>query len=122
MKQIQSEQAYRAALHRIDELLPLVSEADMEKQTPHALELSALSDEVEAYEAVHYPIDKPTLLEILQLRMYEMGINQRGMAELLGISLPQMSAIMSGKKEPSLSVARSMSRKLNISPNIVLGV
>ena len=41
---------------------------------------------------------------------------------MLGISAPRMSEIMHGKTEPSLSLARTMSQKLNIDANVVLGV
>lgn len=121
MARIKSEAACRAALKRIDALLPITGD-DAPSSDPNMLELEMLSDMVYEYEQIHYPIEKPTLVSIIKLRMYEMGISQRGLAELLGISAAQMSAIMREKKDPSLSVARSMSQKLNISPNVVLGV
>ncbi|MCR5454670.1 MAG: helix-turn-helix domain-containing protein, partial [Bacteroidales bacterium] len=62
------------------------------------------------------------LLETIKLRMYEMGLSQKGIADLLGISELNMSDIILGKKEPSLSLARTISKKLNIEPSIVLGV
>lgn len=56
--EISSKEAYRAALARIEELLPLVND-----QTPiddkNYLELDMLSDMVEEYEDVYYPIGKP---------------------------------------------------------------
>ena len=109
MAQIKSEKAYRAALKRIDELLPVTGD-EANSSDPNMLELEMLSDMVYEYEQVHYPIEKPTLAGIVKLRMYEMGITQHALAELLGISSPQMSAIIRGKKDPSLSVARSMSQ------------
>ena len=81
-----------------------------------------LLDLVAEYENIHYPIGKPTLIDILKLRMYEMGLSQKAIAALLGISEPRMSEIMHGKTEPSLSLARTMSQKLDIEPSIVLGV
>jgi len=77
---------------------------------------------VEEYELIHYPIGKPSLLETIKLRMYEMGLSKKGIADLLGISELNMSDIILGKKEPSLSLARTISQKLNIEPSIVLGV
>ena len=52
----------------------------------------------------------------------EMGLTQQAVATLLGISAPRMSEIMHGKTEPSLSLARNISQKLNIDAGIVLGV
>lgn len=55
-----SKQQYEYALDRIEELLPLVTD-----ETPagdkNAVELTALSDVVEAYEKIHYPIAKPAV-------------------------------------------------------------
>ena len=54
--------------------------------------------------------------------MYEMGINQDELSELLGISPSCISDYLTGRSEPTLKVAREMSRILNIDANIVLGV
>ena len=89
---------------------------------PNYLELDMLSDMVEEYEDIHYPIGKPTLIEIIKLRLYEMGITQSKLAEMLGLSNARVSEILNGKSEPSLKIGRELSRQLNIDPEIVLGV
>ena len=58
----------------------------------------------------------------MKLRMYEMGINQAKLSELLGVSPSRISDYLTGRCEPTLKVAREMSRKLNIDADIVLGV
>lgn len=122
MAQIKTEKEYLAAMKRIDELLPLTWKEGTPDDTPENLELAILSDLVSEYEDVHYPMGKPSLIDLIKLRMYEMGLNQQGIAALLGISAPRMSEIMHGKTEPSLSLARTMCQKLDISPEIVLGL
>lgn len=121
MAEIKNEAAYRVALQRIDELLPLVND-----QTPvddkNYIELDMLSDMVEEYEEKYYPIRTPSLIDTLKLRMYEMGLTQAKLAKLLGISNSRVSEIITGKGEPSLKTCREISRKLNIDPSIVLGV
>ena len=89
---------------------------------PNYLELDMISDMVAEYEDIHYPIGKPTLIEIIKLRLYEMGITQLKLAEMLGLSNARVSEILNGKSEPSLKIGRELSRQLNIDPEIVLGV
>jgi HTH-type transcriptional regulator/antitoxin HigA len=113
--------AYRVALKRIDELLPLVHD-DTPITDKNYIELDMISDLVEEYEAIHYPIKSPSLIEILKLRMYELGLTQAKLAEMLGISTERFTEIMTGSREPTLKTGREMSRKLNIDPAIILGV
>ena len=120
--QIKTEKEYEAAMARIEELLPLTWGDDVPADSPENIELTLLSDLVADYEDVHYPIGKPSLVSVIKLRMYEMGLNQKNIAAMLGISTPRMSEIMHGKVEPSLSLARQMCLKLNISPAVALGV
>lgn len=86
------------------------------------VELVLLSNLVADYEDEHYPIKKPTLIEVLKLRMFEMGLSQSSLAAMLGMNQSKISEIISGKSEPTLKQARKISQTLNISPAIVHGV
>ena len=121
MAKIQNETAYRAAMERIEELLSLTDD-----NTPltdkNLIELDLLSELVSEYEDEHYPIKSPLLIDVIKLRMYEMGLNQAKLSELLGVSPSRISDYLTGRCEPTLKVARDISKKLNIDANIVLGV
>lgn len=121
MAAIKNEQQYKVTLQRIEELLPLVSE-DTPVTDKNYIELDLLSDLVADYEDIHYPINPPPLVDVIKLRMYEMGLNQVKLSELLGISKSRVSEYLSGKSEPTLKIAREISVKLNIDADIVLGV
>ena len=121
MASIKTENEYRKLLLRVDELLKVVND-DTPKDDINYIELDALSDLIEEYEDIHYPIGKPSLVDTIKLRLYEMGITQTKLAELLGISPARVSDIMRGKCEPTLKVTRDLCQKLNISPSVALGV
>lgn len=121
MAKIENEKQYQWAMDKIDELLPQVNE-DTPEYDPKYIELNLISDMVAEYEDVHYPIGTPSLVSVLKLRMYEMGLNQAGLAKLLCVSASRICDYLSGKSEPTLKIGRAMCQKLNISPSIVLGV
>ena len=120
MTSIKNEQEYDALTERVEELLRLTT-----NETPvgnkYSIELDKLSGLLAEYEEENYPVKPPTLAEVLKLRMAELNLTQAKTAELLHVSAPRISEYVNGK-EPTLRVARELVRKLNIDPNIVLGV
>lgn len=118
---IKTEKEYKAITQRIDVLL---QDSDNIENTESAgyIELNLLSDLVADYEESYYPVKKPTLVEVLKLRMSERGINQKRLSEILGVSTSRVSEYLNGKSEPTLKIAREISQKLEIDPGIVLGV
>ncbi len=121
MIKIENQTQYEWAVKRVEELLPLVKD-DTPLSDPNSIELELLSNLVADYSEEHFSLGKPSLVDVLKLRMYEMGLNQKSLAKLVGVSPSRLSDYISGKCEPTLKVAREISRKLNIDANIVLGV
>ena len=121
MAKIERESQYEWAVRRVELLLPLVKE-DAPEDDPARIELELLSELVSEYSEEHFAIGEPSLVDILKLRMYEMGLSQKGLAELIGISPSRLSDLLSGKCEPTIKTARTISRKLDIDAAIVLGV
>lgn len=121
MTKIENDDQYRWALSRVEELLPLVND-DTPLTDPNSIELELLSGLVADYSDEHYSIGEPSLIDVIKLRMYEMGLTQIALSKLLGINPSRICEYLSGKREPTLKQARDISRKLNIDPAIVLGV
>ena len=121
MTKIENKVQYEWAIKRVEELLPLVDD-NTPLDDPNSIELELLSNLVADYSDEHFAIGEPTLVAVLKLRMYEMGLTQKALSALIGVSPSRLSDYVSGKCEPTLKVAREMSRKLNIDANIVLGV
>ena len=118
---IQTEKEYNAIVKRIDVLLQNPDSIE-NQEAPEYVELNILSDLVADFEESYYPIKKPTLIETMKLRMFERGLNQKNVSELLGISTSRVSEYLTGKTEPTLKIARDISQKLDIDPVIVLGL
>lgn len=121
MAKIESQVQYEWAVRRVEELLPLVTD-ETPLTDPNSIELELLSNMVADYSEEHYSIGTPSLMDVIKLRMFEMGLTQSNLAQLLGVSPSRISEYLSGKSEPTLKVGREISRKLNIDANIVLGV
>lgn len=120
MNRITNNRQYYSIIKRIDELLEIVTDENYDV-IPEAIELDFLSSLVEEYENIHYPVDIPTLADVLKLRMNEMGINQRQLAAILQVSPSRISEYLSGG-EPTLKIAKVMYEKLKISANTIFSV
>lgn len=112
---------YEWIKERVEYLLPLVDDHTSEDD-PARIELEILSELAAEYSEKHFSIGEPCLIDVLRLKMYEMGLNQKALAELIGISPSRLCDYLSGKCEPTLKIAREMCRKLDIDASIVLGV
>lgn len=121
MTKIENESQYEWAVNRVEQLLPLVNDSTPETD-PNYIELALLSNLVADYSEEHYAIGDPSLIDVIKLRMYEMGLTQASLARLIGVSPSRVCDYLSGKSEPTLKVGRVISQRLNIAPSIVLGV
>ena len=121
MTKLENEAQYLWAESRVEELLPLIDD-NMPQDDPVYIEFVLLGNLVADYSEEHYSIGEPTLIDVIKLRMYEMNLTQASLGKLLNISASRVSEILSGKCEPTLKLARTISSTLNIDASIVLGV
>ncbi|MDE5847561.1 MAG: helix-turn-helix domain-containing protein [Muribaculaceae bacterium] len=112
---------YEFALNRIEELLPLVTD-----ETPaydkNAVELTLVSDVVEAYEKEYYPISKPTIGQLIGFYLEKLGMSKKELAMSIGVSQSRVSDYISGRAEPTLKIARALCKNLGMTPAEVIGV
>lgn len=116
-----SKHQYEYAINRIEELLPLVTDETLSTEAS-AIELAILSDVVETYEKIHYPIEKPTIGELISLSIEEKGMTQKQLAKELGVSPSRVSDYISGRSEPTLRIAHALCTILGIAPATMLGL
>lgn len=81
-----------------------------------------MSEIVIAYEKKHYPIEKPTVAQLIEYSMEEKGLTQAQLANEIGVSPSYVSDYIAGRSEPTLSVAGLLCRALNIRPSLMLGL
>ena len=72
------------------------------------IELKRVSEIVENYELEHYPVGTPSLREVIELRMFEMKLKQKDLAEILETSTSQISEYLNGKRDITIQIAREM--------------
>ncbi len=120
MAKINTEIQYEKALERIDELLLLVDNQTSNKDK-NFIELDLLSDLVSEYEEIYFPVQKPSLPDIIRLRMAELKISQKKLASILNVSPSRISEYLNGKSEPTLKIARLLRDELKIDADIILG-
>ena len=118
MKKI-SETGYKQASIRIEKLLPLVDN-NTPIDDPDLIELKRVSEIVENYELEHYPIGTPSLREVIELRMFEMKLKQKDLAEILETSTSRISEYLNGKRDITIEIARALHKNLNIDSDIIL--
>ncbi|WP_422859652.1 helix-turn-helix domain-containing protein [Flagellimonas sp. S174] len=114
-----SHKQYVEANLRLEELLKEVDNNTPE-DSPLSKELVEVSDIIEQYEEIHFPMGLPTLQEMIELRMFEMGLKRKDLAALLNTSASRISDYLNGKREITLKVAKALHQKLNIDSDIIL--
>lgn len=113
-KLLKTEEDYKAALARIDELF------DSRPGTPEADEMELLVALVEIYEKEHYPIDSPDPIAAIKFRMEQEGLTNADMVAYLG-SKSKVSEIFSGKRNLSLAMIRRLIEGLHIPAEVLIG-
>lgn len=118
MKTVTHKEYVEASI-RLEMLLKEVDN-DLDEDSPQMKELVKVSDIIEQYEETHFPMGLPTLIEMIELRMFEMGLKRKDLAILLDTSASRISDYLNGKREITLNVAKALHQKLNIDSDIIL--
>ncbi len=121
--EIKNRKEYDVIMARFEELALSIGEnAPQDENSPIYIEMKILADLIEQYENIHFHIAPPTFVETFKLRIEEMALTQVIVAKKIGVSPSRVSEYLSGKTEPTLQVARVISKEFKIDANIILGV
>lgn len=113
LKLIKTEEEYQMALARLDEIFDApegLSESD---------EADLLALLVDEYENNHYPIEAPDPIEAIRIRMEEMQLKQKDLAEDLG-GKNRVSEILNRKRKLTVDMIRKLSEKLKLPASLLI--
>ena len=113
IKPIKSENDYRLALKRLEEIF------DAPIGTPEGDEADILGLLVDEYEKKHYPIDAPDPIEAIKIRMEELQLKQVDLIEVIG-SKSRVSEILNRKRKLTIEMIRNLTKRLNLSPDLLI--
>jgi HTH-type transcriptional regulator / antitoxin HigA len=116
---IRNEQEYQIALAAIEPFLQK-GFANLSKEEDD--ELARVSALINAYEAIHYamPFKPKTLIEMLELKMFERKMKQKDLAQTLGVTENRISEVLNGKRKVNMDLAKRMHKELKIDASFIL--
>jgi HTH-type transcriptional regulator/antitoxin HigA len=114
---ISTENEYNEAFRKIDSLIAENFESSEAKQK----EFLEVAKAIQEYEKKYYPIPKPeTVIEMVELKMYERKITQKQLSVILEITTDKLSQILNGKREPDVTFLKAVYLKLGVDPGFLL--
>jgi HTH-type transcriptional regulator/antitoxin HigA len=113
VKPIRSRRNYEAALKEVERLW------GTKAGTRDGDRLDVLATLIDAYEAVHYPMDPPDPIEAIKFRMEQQGLTRRDLEELIG-TRTRIAEILNRKRGLSISMIRRLHERLGISAEVLI--
>jgi HTH-type transcriptional regulator / antitoxin HigA len=117
---ITSEAGYSSMMKEIDALMKKeennLSSAELKK-------LRSMAEAAEAWEDASFTISirRPkTITEMIELKMFEMKINQVTLAGIIEMDAPKLSQILKGRRKPDVAFLKAINKKLKIDPAFLL--
>jgi HTH-type transcriptional regulator / antitoxin HigA len=87
--------------------------------TPKGDRLDVLTTLIDAWEAIHYPMDPPDPIEAIKFRMEQQGLTRKDMEGIIG-TRARIAEVLSGKRELSIAMIRRLNAELNIPAEILI--
>ena len=113
---INTELELKSAFNTLDNLIAEMAD-DVEKQNQARL----LAEAIQEYEKEYVSFPMPTtLVGMIELKMYEMKLKRKDLADILGIETSRMSEYLNGKRKINLEFAKKVHEKLGIDGNFIL--
>ncbi|MCU0326522.1 MAG: transcriptional regulator [Spirosomaceae bacterium] len=115
LRLIKNEEQYEEALEQIYVLM----QENILPDSADEVNLEILTLLVKEYEKEHYPITPPNPIEAIKFRLEQMGLKESELSKILG-NRSRKSDILNGNRKLSLSMIRTLHKKLNIPAEILI--
>jgi HTH-type transcriptional regulator/antitoxin HigA len=113
IKPIKTDEQYYEALKRLDEIF------DAPENSSQGDEAEILSLLIENFENENFKIEAPDPIEAIRIRMEEMDLKQKDLIPMI-VSKSKTSEILNRKKKLTVEMIRNLSKKLDISADVLI--
>ena len=110
---IKTEKDYQIALDSLNEIF------DAPEGTPESDQADILALLIDEYENVHYSIEAPDPIEAIKIRMEEMQLKQKDIADAFG-GKNRASEILNRKRKLTVEMIRKLTKSLNLSASLLI--
>ncbi len=87
--------------------------------TPKGDRLDVLATLIDAWEAIHYPMDPPDPIEAIKFRTEQQGLTRKDLEGIIG-TRDRIAEVLSGKRELSIATIRRLNEQLGIPADILI--
>lgn len=87
--------------------------------TPKGDRLDVLATLIDAWEAIHYPMDPPDPIEAIKFRMEQQGLTRKDLEGIIG-TRARIAEVLSGKRELSIAMIRRLNAELSIPAEVLI--
>lgn len=87
--------------------------------TPEGDRLDVLATLIDAWEAVHYPMDPPDPIEAIKFRMEQQGLTRKDLEGIIG-TRARIAEVLDRKRNLSIAMIRRLHERLGIPAEILI--
>jgi HTH-type transcriptional regulator/antitoxin HigA len=118
MDKINKEADYNKVMAKINSLMAKGSKNVTDKELTEIRELALAAQQ---YEQNKYFIEAPTTLAgMIEMKMYELKLKQKDLAEKLHVSNTKLSMILNGKQKADVEFLKSLYNELHVDADFLL--
>jgi HTH-type transcriptional regulator/antitoxin HigA len=113
VKPIRTAKDYERAMKEVESLW------GAKNGTPKGDRLDVLATLIDAWEAVHFPMDPPDPIEAIKFRMEQQGLTRKDLEGIIG-TRARIAEVLDRKRSLSIAMIRRLNAELNIPAEILI--